>query len=388
MTKYDVAIVGARPAGAATALLLARAGHRVVVVDRDRYGTDTLSTHALMRGGIVQLYRWGVLDRIVEMGTPAVRRVDFNYAGEQARVKLDAPLYAPRRTVLDPVLVDAAREAGADVRFGVRVTDVTRDVDGVSGLVVRDRAGNTTTIDAAVTVGADGRRSTIARAVDAPVTRAGTASTGFIYGHFDGVPADGYEWYFNADGGAGVIPTNDGRVNVFAGAPTARFDAELLRDLPATFHGLLRSISPALADRVAAGALHGPLRGHPGEVGWLRRPFGPGWALVGDAAYFKDPITAHGITDALRDAELLARALDEGLRGVLPMEAALAGYERVRDDLSLPLFEITDAIAAHDRPMPELQKLHRALSRTLNAEARFLERLGPLPTPVPALLAA
>jgi 2-polyprenyl-6-methoxyphenol hydroxylase-like FAD-dependent oxidoreductase len=388
MTTYDVAIVGARPAGAATALLLARAGHRVVVVDRDRYGTDTLSTHALMRGGVVQLYRWGVLDRIVDMGTPAIRRVRFDYAGAVADLRLDAPLYAPRRTVLDSVLVDAAREAGADVRFGVGVTGVTRDADGVSGLVIRDRAGTSSTIDAAVTVGADGRRSTIARAVDAPVTRTGTAATGLIYGHFDDVPADGYEWYFNADSGAGVIPTNDGRVNVFAGAPSARFDAGLLRDLPATFHGLLRGLSPVLADRVAAGTLQGPLRGFPGEVGWVRRPFGPGWALVGDSAYFKDPITAHGMTDALRDAELLARALDEGLRGVLPMQAALAGYERVRDDLSWTLFETTDAIAGHGRSMPELQKLHRQLSRELNAEAKFLEGLGPLPARAPALAAA
>ena len=109
---YDAVIVGARAAGAATAMLLARAGLRVLVVDRSRYGADTLSTHALMRGGVLQLHRWGLLDRVVDAGTPPIRHTTFHYATTSIiTIKpshgVDA-LYAPRRTLLDPVLVDAA----------------------------------------------------------------------------------------------------------------------------------------------------------------------------------------------------------------------------------------------------------------------------------------
>src|SRR5262245_36813375 len=140
--RYDAVIVGARPAGAATALLLARAGLRVLVVDRSRYGDDTLSTHALMRGGVLQLHRWGLLDRIVDAGTPAVRGTTFQIGSDRISIEIKSAhgvdaLYAPRRTVLDPILVDAAIEAGADVRFETTVTGLHRDdrgrVTGVTG---------------------------------------------------------------------------------------------------------------------------------------------------------------------------------------------------------------------------------------------------------------
>src|SRR5215469_18341552 len=130
-SHYDVVIAGARPAGAATAMLLARQGARVLLLDRSRYGTDTLSTHALMRGGVLQLSRWGLLEKIIAEGTPPVRRATFRYADAVVPVIIkpshgvDA-LYAPRRTVLDPILVDAAFASGADVRFGIAVADVDR----------------------------------------------------------------------------------------------------------------------------------------------------------------------------------------------------------------------------------------------------------------------
>ena len=168
---YDVVVVGARAAGAATAMLLARAGLRVLVVDRGRYGADTLSTHALMRGGVLQLHRWGLLDRIVAAGTPPdpahhvpLRRRRRSPSRSSPRHGVDA-LYAPRRTVLDPVLVDAAVAAGAEVRYGVTVTDVRRDRHGrVTGIDGRDDAGRPIAVDAALVIGADGMRSTDRRA--------------------------------------------------------------------------------------------------------------------------------------------------------------------------------------------------------------------------------
>jgi 2-polyprenyl-6-methoxyphenol hydroxylase-like FAD-dependent oxidoreductase len=288
----------------------------------------------------------------------------------------DRPLYAPRRTVLDRILVDAAREAGADVRFGVDVTGVRTAVDGsVTGISTREHGGGTRHHDATLTVGADGVRSLVARTVGAPVTSAAAYATASIYGHFRGVPADGYEWNFGARAASGAIPTNDGRTCVFVGASVQRFHRELRHDRAAAVRALLAEVSPDLGARVAGGTLDGPLRAFPGLPGWLRRPFGPGWALVGDAGYFKDPLTAHGLTDALRDAELLVHAVDEGLTGAMPMAAALAGYERVRDDLSRPLLDATDAIASFGWRLPDLQVLHEQLSAAMQDEARFMEAL-------------
>lgn len=376
MSSHDVVIVGARAAGAATALLLARAGHDVLVVDRARYGSDTLSTHALMRGGVLQLERWGLLDRIVAEGTPPVHRVTFDYGGAPVVIDIPTPLYAPRRTVLDRVLVDAARQAGADVRFGVDVTGVRFDGEGrVRGVSARDADGAAVGYDATLTVGADGARSRVARAVGAPTTTAAAHAAASIYGHYTDVPADGYEWNYGAHAASGAIPTNDGRTVVFVGASSERFHRELRWDRPAAMRSLLAEVSPDLGERVAAGWLDGPLRAFPGVPGWLRRPFGHGWALVGDAGYFKDPITAHGLSDALRDAELLAHAVDEGLTGAMPMVAALAGYERVRDGLSSELFHVTDAIASFAWRLPDLQELHTQLSAAMQDEARFLRAL-------------
>jgi flavin-dependent dehydrogenase len=177
---YDVTVVGARAAGAATAMLLARQGLRVLLVDRDRYGTDTLSTHALMRGSVFLLSRWGLLDKVVDAGTPPVRQTRFDYGAETMTVTIKPTLgvealYAPRRTVLDALLVDAAAAAGAEVRFGVTVTGLLRDRYGrVVGVTARDRAGATLTARSPLTIGADGARSTVARKAGAGTVRAGT----------------------------------------------------------------------------------------------------------------------------------------------------------------------------------------------------------------------
>src|SRR5689334_5744121 len=196
---YDVIVVGARAAGASTALLLARAGLSVLLVDRSRYGADTLSTHALMRGGVLQLARWGLLDRIVASGATPIRQVHFHYAHGGVTVAVKpadgvTALYAPRRTVLDPLLVDAAAAAGAEVRFGVTVTALQRDGRGrVCGVHARAGRGPDVAVGARLVVGADGARSTVAAAVDAAVRHRGDAAGAFTYGYWSGVQTAGYE---------------------------------------------------------------------------------------------------------------------------------------------------------------------------------------------------
>lgn len=373
MDRYDVIIVGARVAGAGTALQLARAGHRVLVLDRDRRGNDTLSTHALMRPAILQLERWGLLDEVVAAGTPGQDQVVFHYGDRQVRVDTSVTLYAPRRTVLDPIIVDAAERSGAEFRFGVHVREVLRDDRGqVVGVGIRDEDGDVDELRGRFTVGADGRRSTVADQLGPTVTRASTATSAFAYGYWTGVEADGYEWCFRPGSSAGLIPTGGGRTCVFVGMPPERFTADVRRDLGDSLSHVLSETSPSVAERVAEGERVGPVRGFAGMLGWLRRPWGPGWALVGDAGYFKDPTTAHGITDALRDAQLLASALHRALTGAATPSAALAGYERVRDELSLPLFEMTDAVASFDWTLDEVQQLHLAMSEVMQREVEML----------------
>ncbi len=378
--RYDVVVVGARAAGAATALLLARAGLRVLVVDRGRYGSDTLSTHALLRTGVAQLGRWGLLDRVAASGAPPVRRTTFHFGSERVDVPIrpgpgvDA-LYAPRRTVLDPILVDAARAAGADVRFGVSVTGVCRDRSGrVIGITARNRDGVPLAVRASLTVGADGRGSQVARLVGAPVERVGRNAAAFVYGYWDRAD-DGYELFYRPGVTGGVFPTNDGQACVFVGATPERFRAESAGDVGGWYRRLLGEVAPGWFDPGASPRPDQRLRGFIGRPGYARRAGGPGWALVGDAGYYKDPITSHGLTDALRDAELLARAVVAAAEGQLPEPAALAGYQADRDRMSAGLFATTDAIASFAWDFDEVPQLLRRLSADMADEVSWVAGL-------------
>ncbi|MEZ5421037.1 MAG: NAD(P)/FAD-dependent oxidoreductase [Vicinamibacterales bacterium] len=386
-SRCDVLVVGARPAGAATSMLLARAGARVLAIDRGHYGTDTLSTHALMRGAVHLLARWGALDRIRASGTPAVRTTIFRYGLEDVAVAIkprggvDA-LHAPRRSVLDRVLVDLAREAGADVRHGVRLGRLHREGHRVTGATLVDGQGDEHQVAAGLVVGADGLGSLVARQVGAESYRQGRHATATVYGHFPGTWTPEYRWYFSPGVSAGAIPTNDGRACVFATVPAGRF-AEVFRpDLAAGFRATLERAAPDVVPQVTAASDAVRLHGFGGHAGFLRESVGPGWMLVGDAAHFKDPITAHGITDALRDADLLARAVIDG------SETALAGYQEARDELALPIFDVTDAIASFAWDLPAVQRLHRHLSEAMAHEVRALEAQAPGSPVTPAYSAS
>ncbi|HEY7010022.1 MAG TPA: NAD(P)/FAD-dependent oxidoreductase [Jatrophihabitantaceae bacterium] len=377
-TRYDVVVVGARAAGAATAYLLARSGLRVLVVDRARYGTDTLSTHALMRAGVLQLSRWGLLDKVIAAGTPPVRGVTFRYGDSVVPVAIKPAygvnaLYAPRRTVLDPILVDAAIAAGAEVRFGVTVVDVRRDRDGaVTGVVGRTRSGLPFRADARIVVGADGIRSTVAERVGAPVELVGRSGAAATYGYWSGLETDGYEWNFYPGAASGVIPTNDGQACVFVSAPPAVVGRGGL----GTLTGLIGASAPDLAARLADALPPRSLRTFTGRPGYLRRSWGPGWALVGDAGYFKDPISAHGLSDALRDAELLARAIVAVVTDGADERAMLGAYQATRDGLSTELFDVVDVIASHRWTEQQIGGLLLRLSAAMNEEVETLARFG------------
>ena len=374
-SHYDVVIAGARCAGAATAMLMARRGTRVLVVDPLRRGSDTLSTHALMRGAVFQLHRWGLLDAIRSAQTPPIRKTTFHYADEVVEVVIkprdgvDA-LYAPRRTVLDPVLVDAAKNAGAEVAHGLSVVDLLRDGSGrVRGAKIKGADGPALDVTSDLVIGADGIRSRVARIVKAEADYEASHASAAIYGYCKGLGLEGYHWFYNLGGAVGAIPTNDGDTCVFVSIPQDRFDKGRRLGLESLYHDALRDLSSDLARRVDRSEGPAKLRAFAGTPGYLRRASGPGWALVGDAGYFRDPITAHGITDALRDAELLAQAVAEG------SDVALAGYQTERDELVRGLLDVTDRISAFDWDLEQAKEYHLALSREMNAEVDVLRAL-------------
>jgi flavin-dependent dehydrogenase len=377
--RYDVVVVGGRAAGAATALLLARAGLAVLLVDRSAYGSDTLSTHALMRGGVLQLCRWGVLERVIAAGTPPVRQATFRYDGQVVPIAIKpahgvSALYAPRRTVLDPILVDAAVAAGAEARFGVAVTDVQRDRAGiVTGVTGRHHDGREFRAAARIVIGADGVRSTIAQRVEARTDRVGTGVGSTTYGYWPGLDVDGYQWNFRPDAASGVIPTNDGLVCVFASATPQRIG----RGGAATIRDIVANVDPDLGASLAAAAPP-PTRTFRGVPGYVRRSWGPGWALVGGAGYVKDPLSAHGITDALRDAELLARAVVEVVVHGAEERDALSGYQATRDALSRELFDVMDVICGHRWTDDEIGDLLLRLSAAMAGEVDLLAGLPPV----------
>jgi flavin-dependent dehydrogenase len=380
MSDFDVIVVGGRVAGASTALLLARSGVRVALLDRGSYGSDTLSTHGLMRAGVWQLDRWGVLPSLVEAATPPIRRTAFHYAGgETVEVALRPTagveaLYAPRRLLLDRILVDAAAAAGVEVRHETTMTSLLCEGGRVAGVAARDAQGRERTIRATVTVGADGVRSTVAAQGGAPVVRQGRSAGAVLYRYYAGLPTVGYEWAYGAGVAAGLIPTNDGLTCVFVGTSPARMRELRSEGVDGTIATLLAESSPAFPSRVAAAVPDGRPLGWPAMRGFLRRCWGPGWALVGDAGYYKDPITTHGITDSLRDAELLADALVNSLGGSAPERVALADYQSARDRMSTRLFSATEAVAAYDWDAVRVRRLLRQVSAAMSYELELLPR--------------
>lgn len=377
MDTYDVTVVGARAGGAATAMLLARQGLRVLVLDRDRYGTDTLSTHALMRGGVLLLSQWGLLERIKDAATPSVRQTRFHYGAETVTVTMKPTLgvdalYAPRRTVLDRILVDAAAAAGAEIRYGVTVTDLRRDGAGrVIGVVGRDRSGAAVETRSWLTVGADGTKSTVARLAGAPFVRTGTGASTMVYGYWDDLPVDGYEWFYRPGYSAGMIPTNDGAVCVFAGERATGVPRDLAGAHTARYQSMLAGATGGAGGRFAAARPPARLYTWVGRPSFIRPAHGAGWALVGDAGSFLDPLSTHGITDALRDAEMLARSVAENGPGTDPV-AALAEFAHGRDRVVGPLFDVVDRIAGYGWDLPQLRRYLLELSSAMTDEVELI----------------
>lgn len=367
---YDAIIIGARCAGAATAMLLARRGMKVLVLDRAKQGSDTMSTHALMRGAVIQLDRWGLLDQVIASGAPEVTRTRFSYGEDMVDIPIRPShgthgLIAPRRYVLDGILAYAAEDAGAEVCFGRSFVDVVRNRSGRVEGVIFDGPDRRQEAFAPLVIGADGRRSTLARRVGARIQRKANSATTCVYAYFDGLPDEGYQWFYREGLAAGAIPTHDSQHCIFASTKAEKFRA-LVREMgaEAALRQLVKETNPQFARLMESASAGSKPLVFSGEHGFLREAAGPGWALVGDAGYFKDPLTAHGITDAFRDAEMLSKVVLSG--------QSLESFEETRNACSMELFELTDQIASFEWTLDELKAMHVRLNAIMKAEQELI----------------
>jgi flavin-dependent dehydrogenase len=382
---YDVIVVGARVAGSPTAMLLARKGYRVLLVDQATFPSDTVSTHHVHRAGLATAQRWGLLPRLRATGGPRIRRWTFDlgpFALTGNPVPIDGIDYdlCPRRTLLDSALVDAAVDAGVEVREGFAVQQLLMDGERVRGIEGQARNGGVVREQARMVIGADGRHSRVARLASAPTYNARPALTFGYYAYWSDVDLDGVELYPRAGAGVVAEQTNDGLVYVAVGWQMAAFD-RVRADIGGQHQLALESCAPGLAERVAEGRRETGFKGADFPF-YFRKPYGPGWALVGDAGYHRDAITGQGITDAFRDADLLADAVDAGFSGAAPLDAALAEYEQRRNTAVMPMYEFTYQLARLEPPTLQDQQLFGAL-RTNQPEAeRFLSTIaGSVPIP-------
>jgi len=370
-----VIVVGARVAGSPTAMLLARAGYRVLAVDRARFPSDAFSTHQIHIAGVQRLKRWGLLGKVVESGAPPTRRVRFDPGPAVIEAKFrdyggaDA-MYSPRRTVLDAILVDAARKAGAEVREAFVVDEVLKEGGRVVGVRGRERGGSSEALTSRLLVGADGKDSLVAKAVGAPSYLVREPLTMGFYGYFEGLDLKQGHIRQRQRASLGVWPTNGGRSIVYLVRPRAEFGS-FREDVEGNFAAGLERMGE-LGRRVLGHARVGPLRGTDRFPNGFRKPQGRGWALVGDAGLVMDPITGYGISMAFRDAELLAGAVDDAFRGSRTLEGALRGFHRARDHDARPLYKFTARVASLQPPTPLLEAFYRQVARDPQERERFL----------------
>lgn len=370
----DAIVVGARCAGASLGMLLARRGRRVLVLDRARFPSDTISTHFLWPRTTAALARWGLLDALAATGCPPIETVTIHAGPVSVRGRPEAidgtsVMYCPRRIVLDKLLVDAARAAGAEVREATLVREVIRDGDRVVGVRAVDASGETIEARASLVIGADGLNSSVAGMVGAAMARSHPSLTCGFYAYWSGVPVDGVEFFLREGRDILVFPTHDGLTCIWVGRSNSEWSS-YRADIEANY---LASLDPVLLAHVQRGRRETSFRGTHRLPNFYRDCAGPGWALVGDAPYHRDPLTGMGISDAFLGAELLAGAVHDGLDGDL--DGALAGYQVALREKTGAVFEYTLMSAALKDPRPQAA-LYRAIAAQPDMTQRLMNVLG------------
>jgi flavin-dependent dehydrogenase len=385
--SFDAIVIGARCAGSPTAMLLARAGHRVLLVDRATFPSDTMSTHLVHPPGVAAPGRWGLRELLDDTGCPPVETYLFDFgpltiSGKPQPIDGIAYGYCPRRTVLDELLAQAAVRHGAELREGFVVDEILFDDGRVSGIRGHTKDGGAVTEHARVVVGADGRHSLLAKAVRPEAYDERRSHLAMYYAYWSNLPSVGFETYIRAEDRRGwaAIPTHDDLTVVPFGWPVEEFHANR-SDIEGNFHKMVE-LAPEFAERIRGAKRESKFVGSAELPGYFRTPYGPGWALVGDAGYHKNPITAMGINDAFRDAELVAQAIDDDIAGRRSYEDGMRDYQEIRDREAGPVYEFTDEFAQLQPPPPELRQLIGAMHGNQEAMDAFVSvQAATLPAP-------
>jgi 2-polyprenyl-6-methoxyphenol hydroxylase-like FAD-dependent oxidoreductase len=317
------------------------------VLERGSLHKDTVSTHFIHQPGISRLREWGLLKDLKSSGCPPIEQVKI-FSGPRSLEGLFmsfadcGPSYCPRRTVLDPMLSAAASGAGADVREGCRVESLTFTRARARGVRYVSPSGRSMGLACEWVIGADGARSTVAKEVGASERVRRPLKNSYLYAYWSGVPVSGGEIYCRDIGAATAFPTNDGLVCIAMVWPKAQ-NAWLREDPRGGYLAGLRKFA-SLYDKITLGRCISPVYTSWGHgYSYIRRPYGEGWALVGDAGYYKDHLAALGIMDAFRDAALVAKAF-HSYSGGMSEASALARYERERNREAEPLYEFTNEL--------------------------------------------
>jgi flavin-dependent dehydrogenase len=376
----DVIVVGARCAGASTAIALARAGRSVIAVDRARFPADTLSTHLLFAGGVAELQALGALERVEAVGAPRLPVATMTAGGMTVRAgytPVDGIDYGMcvRRSGLDAALVDTARAAGADVREQTWVTRVLWDGRRAAGVRVRDADGHEQDLRAPLIVGADGRRSLVAHqagAVEAPRSSANERACYFVYyeDRPDGPRDIASQWREGRELGT-AFPCDGGLVLVLLMPPVERVE-EFRADLQGAFAATVERL-PGLVSRLEGCEPASKVRQAVDTTSYFRRSAGPGWALPGDAGHFKDPVTAQGIRDALRYGRLLGEAAAPALDSPRSLDRALRKWARRRERECLEVYQWTNLVGRGEAVSPIEAELYRAASRDPELAGRLID---------------
>ena len=385
--SYDAIVVGARCAGSPAAMLLARRGYRVLLVDKATFPSDTMSTHMVHPPGIAALDRWGLLGRLEATGCPPVESYSFDFGpvsiyGSPRAIDGVARGYCPRRTVLDKLLVDAAVEAGVEMRYAFTVDELSASDGMVTGIRGRAKGGQEVTEQSRVVIGADGRHSLVAKAVRPEQYNERRSRLAMYYAYWSGLPISGFDTWIRGENRRGwaAVPTHDDLVVVPFGWPVEEFHNNR-SDIEGNFFAAM-DLAPEFAEHVRSAKRESKFIGSAELPGYFRKPFGPGWALLGDAGYHKNPITAMGINDAFRDAELVAGALDGAFTGGRSFEEGMSEYQRTRDQVAMPIYEFTDDFAQLKPPPPEMQQLLGAMRTNQDAMDGFVSvQASTLPAP-------
>ncbi|MGW6269143.1 NAD(P)/FAD-dependent oxidoreductase [Streptomyces sp. NPDC055060] len=332
---YDIIVIGARCAGSPAAMLFARQGYRVLLLEKARFPQDTLSSHYIHQPGVALLGRWGLLDKLRATGCPPIDRESYEGPGvrlEGFSLPVDGhrTTYAPRRFVLDSILAEGAVASGAEFRENCAVTDLVFDGDRVAGVRYTTPGGVETTERARLVVGADGMRSLVARKAGARNVIEHPRMSCVYYSYWAGVPA-GFEVYERPGRWMVAAPTHDDLTLIMTYFPQDEFP-EVRKAAESAYLEAVRSTSPELYERMTAGERVEQMYGTGHQENYFRTARGPGWALLGDAVHHKDSITARGITDAFLQARSLTEHIGERLHDEAALAQALDRYEEDLED--------------------------------------------------------